>query len=378
MNTTNKRRERELLIIVNEDSFFLSHRKAIALAAKDEGWRVTVAARETGFGGRIRSLGLEFLPMPVVPAKVSVRGDMRTIHFLLRLYRDHPGAIVHHVGMKIIFLGTIAARMARVRGIVNAVAGLGSFFGGDSRGARWAWKILRLVSRDENCVTIFQNHDDEKDFAREGVRIGHKEYIKGSGVDLKSFSYTEEREDELMRVLYVGRMLRQKGVADLCKAAEKLRGEFEGRAEFLLCGDISSNANGLTEEELRGMVDDRYIRWLGYRKDISGLLSKSSVVVLPSYYREGLPKALIEASASGRPIVTCDSVGCRDTVTDGENGFLVYPRDPESLAARIRELLNDSEMRRSMGLASRRRAERDYDIRRVVAEHLRIWNRMAP
>ena len=168
-------------------------------------------------------------------------------------------------------------------------------------------------------------------------------------------------------------MLREKGVEDLVKAAEILRPEYEGKIEFLLCGDLSHNPCAMTREEILNLVDGKYIKWLGHRSDVVELLTQSDIMCLPSYYREGVPRSLIEASAIGRPIVTTDSVGCRDTVVDGVNGYLVPVHSPEKIAEALKKLIDNPELRKKMGEESRKIAEREYDVNAVAATHLDIY-----
>jgi glycosyltransferase involved in cell wall biosynthesis len=193
---------------------------------------------------------------------------------------------------------------------------------------------------------------------------------------LKEFAYTPEPNSEKLHVIFTARMVKEKGMTTLIEAAELLREEYESKVEFWLCGGLSDNPKAIKEEELRALCDEKYIKWLGHRTDVRELLMKSHIVAFPSYYREGLPKSLIEASAVGRPIVTTDSVGCRDVVEDGVNGYLIPIKDPQTLADRLKCLFEDKALRISMGLKSREFAERDFSVDRVVATHLEIYSKV--
>lgn len=342
----------------------------------EAGWRVKVVAKPTGRQHEIELYGMEFIPLPISPTRIDLAGEMRLMRYLISLYKANPDAVVHHVGMKLIFVGNIAANLSGcLRGVVNAVSGLGIFFQ-NPKGLpqRMLLKAMRVFKPRVKIKTIFQNNDDESLFRSAGLlRPEESEFIKGSGVDLDQFSCDEEAPSRRKVVVFTGRLLRSKGVADFVMAAEKLRDRWEGKAEFWICGDLSANANGIKASELQSMTDNNYIKWLGYRQDIPEVLRQSSVMAFPSYYREGVPRSLLEASAAGLPIVTCDSVGCRDTVENGLNGFLVTPRKPEELALRIDTLLSNPELCRAMGRESRRKAEREYDVNNVVKRHLEIY-----
>ena len=275
--------------------------------------------------------------------------------------------------------GGLASRLTKTRGVVYAVSGLGTLFGEDNIGkvAKVIQKFLKFSMKKRNISVIFQNHDDERLFLESGIVDKSKIcFIKGSGVDLSEYNFSEVPLETPLVVIFTARMLREKGVPDLVAAAELLRGEFEGKVEFWLCGGLSSNPSAMKEEEINGMIDGKYIKWLGHRCDISDLLRKSSIMCFPSYYREGVPKSLIEASAVGRPIVTTDSVGCRDTVEDGVNGFIVPTHSPERIAEALRSLITNPQLMRKMGEESRRMAELDYDVNKVAATHLNIYEQL--
>ena len=171
-------------------------------------------------------------------------------------------------------------------------------------------------------------------------------------------------------------MVREKGTLILIDAAEKLRKDYEGKVDFWLCGGLSDNPNALSEVELRSHCDGSYIQWLGFRKDVKELLRQASIVAFPSYYREGVPKSLIEACATGRPIITTNSIGCKDTVEDGVNGYLIPVKDSEALADKLKVLIDNPALRQKMGRESRRIAERDFSLDNVVAKHLAVYEEL--
>ena len=179
---------------------------------------------------------------------------------------------------------------------------------------------------------------------------------------------------EKIHVIFTARMVREKGTLILIEAAERLRNEYEQKVDFWLCGGLSDNPNALTEEELRSKCDGCYIQWLGFRKDVKELLRRASIVAFPSYYREGVPKSLIEACAIGRPIITTNSIGCKDTVDDGINGYLIPIKDSQSLAEKLKLLIDNKDLRIKMGKASRAKAEREFSLDMVVQKHLETYN----
>ena len=369
---------KKLLMVVNEDWFFLSHRKEVAVAAQNSGWDVTIVAHDTGKAQVIRDLGLKFIPLKIDATGMNPMHELKTLLFLKRLYRNNRDAIVHHVGLKNILWGGIAARWCRVKGVVNAVSGLGSLFSNEkSLLCKALIRILKYGHNRENLLVIFQNHQDEALLEGKSVIPPKKErFIKGSGVDLNNFNYVPEPRDGKVKIIFTGRMIEEKGVYVLIDAANKLRKKYEEKIEFLLVGDLYPNPKAITREDLESRCDGTYITWLGYRTDVKDLLSQSAIVAFPSYYREGLPKSLIEANAIGRPIITTDSIGCRDTVEDGVNGFLIPIKDSESLADRLAKLIDDPKLREKMGKEARKIAERDFSIENVISKHLDIYSEL--
>lgn len=370
-----------LYLVVNEDRFFLSHRIAVAMGALQEGYEVVVVCKDTGHRGEVEAQGLRFVDLPINPTGMRPAEEWRTLRFLYRLYKHERPDIVHHVGLKAILWGSIAAKLAGVRmGVVNAFCGLGVLFAAErlSLKARGIMRLMRWAFRGSHCVAIFQNAEDRALFVEHGVvREEDCVYIKGSGVDLQVYSYVPASREGKVRVIFTARMVREKGVLTLMEAAEQLRAQMEGKVEFLLCGGLSANPDALTKEEIERRCDGSYLQWLGYRDDVRELLQQSHIMAFPSYYREGLPLSLIEAAAMGRPIVSTLSVGCRDAVDDGVTGFLVPPQDATALAERLRQLILDPTLRERMGRAGRKKAEREFSLGDVVSRHLSIYRRLS-
>ncbi len=369
-----------LFIVVNEDRFFLSHRKPVALAAINEGFNVTIVAKDTGQRAEIEKLGLRFIDLPINPTGMNLPEEWKTFSFLKKLYETERPALVHHVGLKNILWGGIAAKQANIKGVVNAVSGLGGLFNGKklSITAKAVLGLIRFSNKRANVRVIFQNNDDMSIFlANNAVKPNQIAFTKGSGIDLGEYVYTQQPDSDPVNIIFTGRMVREKGICDLIEAAEILKPEFENKAKFLLCGRLTPNKSGISEEYMAQHCNGNYICWLGERKDIRQLLEKSHIVAFPSYYREGVPKSLIEAAAAGRPIVTCDSIGCKDVVDESINGFLIEPKNPRMLAERLKTLIIDKDLRDRMGKAARQKAEREFAIEKVVKTHIDIYRQLS-
>ena len=370
---------KKLFIVVNVDWFFLSHRKDIALAAQNNGWDVYIVTANTGKINDIEAIGLKTINLPMSRSGMNILQELGTLNFLRRLYKREKPDVVHHVGMKTIMWGTLAAKFARVNGVVNAISGLGGFFAEDNKGltAKMMPKVLKYSHNRKNLLCIFQNDEDKSLYVKNGIiKNEQARYIKGSGVHLDDFCYTPEPNGGQIRVILTARMIVEKGIFVLTEAAEKLRSKYEGKVEFLLVGGLDDHPGAITREQLEAVCDGDYIQWLGYRTDVKELLQSSHIVAFPSYYMEGLPKSLIEADAIGRPVITCNSVGCRETVIDGYNGYLIPTKNADALALKLDLLISNAELRQGMGLNSRKYAEENFDINVVIERHLGIYQEL--
>ena len=338
-----------------------------------------MVCKDTGRRHELEEMGLRVMELPINPTGENLIQELKTLWFLYTLYKKNRDAVVHHVGLKNILWGGLAAKLVRVHGVVNAISGLGAIFSKDKIGlmARCVMAFMRFSNRRKRVKVIFQNQEDTSLFLSHGVvDESQVEFIKGSGVDLNVFRYVPEPASETLKVVFSARMVRQKGVIEVIEAAERLRRDYEGKVEFWLCGRLAVNADAVSREELQARCDGKYIRWLDFQKNMRSVLEQSHIMAFPSYYREGVPKSLIDACAVGRPIVTTNSIGCKDVVDDGVNGFLVPIKDSEALARKLRILIDDRELRIRMGRASRQKAEREFAIEHVIARHLKIYHKL--
>lgn len=286
----------KIFIVLNEDYFLLTHRKELAVRAQEAGYDMAIVAKNTGRREQVEALGLKMLELPIHPTGKNPIKELKTFWFLYRLYKREKPDIVHHVGLKVILWGGLAAKLAGVKGVVNAVSGLGVMFSleKESRLTSLILSVLRFSHHRKNLIEIFQNHEDERLFVEKRVVTKDQiRFIKGSGVDLKTYTYTPELVSDKIRILFSARMVEEKGVWVLVNAAELLRKEYEGRVCFLLCGGLSSNPKAIKEEELNDRCDGNYIQWLGYRSDVPDLLRSSHIIAFTSYYREGDRKSVV-------------------------------------------------------------------------------------
>ncbi len=364
-----------MVFLLTEDWFFASHFWMRGLAAKQAGWRVVLVARESAATARIRESGIEVVPVDFIRRRLNPFAELRFTLQLAAVYRALKPDIVHHIALKPIVIGGVAARLAGVRAIVNAPVGLGFVFSSDRLLAKMLRPLvslgLRFTLTPRGAKAIFENPDDLAALSAAGmVRREDAVLIRGAGVNITEFAPAPEPEGRV-RVILIARMIREKGVADFVAAARALK----GLAEFVLVGapDLG-NPNTITEAELRGWEAEGVVTWLGPRRDIAALLRGAHIAVQPSTYREGLPKSALEAMASGKPLVATDIPGCREAVVDGQTGFLIPPRDTLALAEAMKRLIVDPALRARFGAAARRRAEENFSDAIICAQTLLVYD----
>ena len=369
-----------LLFVVNQARFFVTHRLPLAVAAAQAGYDVHVAVPNGPSVERVEAAGLPVHPVAFDRGGMNPVADARTLGALYRLYRALRPDLVHHVTVKPVLYGSLAARAAGVPAVVNAVSGLGYLEIARGRRARAARAVVRGLYahafHHRALRVIFQNPDDRAGFEASGiVAPGQAVTILGSGVDLDAFAPRAAPPGPPVVVL-AARMLWDKGVGEFVEAARRLRAGGVP-ARFVLVGGTDENPTGVPRATLDAWARERVVEWWGQRDDMPRVLGEAAVVCLPSY-REGCPKVLLEAAACGRPAVTTDVPGCRDVVRHGEGGLLVPARDPAALAAALGRLLADPVERARSGRRARQRAEQQFGVEQVIAATLAIYGELAP
>jgi glycosyltransferase involved in cell wall biosynthesis len=365
------------MFLVTEDWYFCSHRLALALSLTAKGMEVAVACRVDHHGDEIEKAGLRLYPLQWTRRSLNPLHLVASTWRIWRAYRLFRPDIVHHVALKPVLLGSLAARLAGVRHVVNAVAGLGFVFSSQSLRARVLKIVMtiafRLLLDGRRFRTIVQNDDDGKVLESRGiVAHDHLMVIRGAGVDLDRFRPTPEPPGPV-RAVMVSRMIREKGVRELVEAARMLQAR-EIPVRVVLAGTPDpENPTAIPEAMLNAWAREGVIDYLGHVNNVPVLWQRSHIAVLPSYYGEGVPLALIEAAAAGRPLIAADGPGLRDITRPGESGLLVPPRDAVALALAIEMLVKDSAMRAHLGAGARRLAESVFGAGAVFEATLAVY-----
>ena len=365
-----------LLFVVNVDWFFLSHRLPIAIAAQKHGYEVHIAVGITDQDVRLKSHGLIVHSLRLERGETNPLLALRTLFDILAICRTVNPDIIHFVTIKPIILGGIACHFLKRKCLVFSVSGLGYIFSSNGIKATVRKEIASLLYRfalaHKYIMVVFQNNHDLQTIRKPAKLLPSQTIVvPGSGVDLSKFAPLDMPAGPPI-ILFAARLLTSKGIYDFIEASSLVPD-----ARFVVAGQFDSeNRECLRPQELERSVQSGCIEYWGFSDSVADLINKSSIVVLPSYYGEGLPKVLIEAAACGRPVITTDHPGCRDAIEPGITGLLVPVRNPKALASAIQELINNPVLRISMGRAGRALAERKFDVKEVVQTHLDIYSEL--
>ncbi len=367
----------KLLMVVNVDWFFLSHRLPVAIAALDNGYEVHIATTLTKEKVSLSSYGFIVHPINIDRSGSDILRMAINMLKLYQLFWTVRPDILHLVTIQPVLLGGICSLFSPVRNVVYAISGLGHIFLSQGRFATLRQKLvgfvymLALAKRRKRV--IFQNPDDcELISTLAHLNKGDSMIIPGSGVDTNVLRRVP-LSTGVPIVLMASRLLISKGVREFVGAARLLKKRKINARFQLVGGRDDKNPSCISKHELYLWSEQDVVEILGFRKDLGLLMENSHVIALPSYYPEGLPKVLCEASACGRAIVTCDTPGCRDAIENGVTGLLVPPRNSIALADTIQQMLEDPECLSKMGKAGRKRAEELYDVNVVICKHLEAY-----
>jgi glycosyltransferase involved in cell wall biosynthesis len=348
----------------------------LAVAAKKKGFDVAVVTRVKDHGGVIQKEGIRLIPFQIERRSLNPFSMAISVFKLIRIFRSEKPDIIHNVALKPVFLGSLAALILGFKNYVNALAGLGWLYSSSSRFA----SLLRIPVRRVLKIllskgsVIVQNPDDLAWLLNLGIAKKSIYLIRGSGVDMKEF-HPKPLKKGLPIVILVARMLWDKGVGDFVEAARRITSNRGKIARFVLAGSPDdANPASIPESTLKAWNTEGVVEWWGRRSDMSEVLSQCHIACLPSFYGEGIPKSLLEALAAGLPVVTTDTPGCREVVPNKKNGVLVPPRDIEFLADALTNLIENPNLRKKMGMESRKLAEKEFSIEKVISSTLNLYS----
>jgi glycosyltransferase involved in cell wall biosynthesis len=348
----------------------------MARAAMTAGFRVTLAARLGDVAPMIAAEGIGLIDLAMKRGTLNPLDALGEIARVRRLLRQERPDILHLIALKSILVGNLAALFAEVPAIINSITGIGLLgIGGSGKMAlarRLLWPLISALLGRSNSWILVDNADDARTLGRHGRdRITQ---IGGAGVDPDHFAELPLSDGPKVTAAVVARMLWSKGIDTTVEAQRRLR-QRGVELDLTLAGPIDrDNPNALSQATLEAWSTAPGIRWIGPRADVRTVWRDADIAVLASRGGEGLPRALLEAAACGRPIVTTDVPGCREFVRDGAEGFVVPPDDPDALADALQKLALDGDLRRRMGRAARARVLSGYTERQVAETVVKLYS----
>jgi glycosyltransferase involved in cell wall biosynthesis len=373
-----KKTKKRIILAANVSWYLYNFRRNTILRLIEEGHEVITVSSHDSFSQKLQELGSTYRNIKMDSGGKNPIKDFKTIIDLCNLYRMLKPDLVLNFTPKMNIYGSFACRLNKVN-VINNVSGLGSIFIEENLLSKVVRVLYKLSQQKVNKI-FFQNDDDKEllnGFLKLPVsRIGR---IPGSGVDLSRFIISEAPDDSVIRFLLVARLLYEKGIGLYAEAAKILKSKYPN-LEFRLVGFMDSdNPSAINKDELQEWVDKNYINYLGSTNNIEEKIKDVDCVVLPSYYREGVPKSLLEAAAMGKPIVTSDSVGCREVVNEGSTGFLHETKNLDDLVVMLEKIiLLPHKQRLLMGKRGREKVIKEFDEEIVIEKYLKEIDKILP
>jgi len=370
----------KIIIFTNTDWYLYNFRYPLAKYYRQQGHEVVLMTPPGDFHHHFVNDGFRWIEFDFNRRSMNPVTELISLLRILRVYRVEKPDLLLHFTIKCVLYGSLSARLLGLRKVINSITGLGHLFTHHDFPTRMlrlcVVRIYRFALKGTRLV--FQNSDDENVFrANRLFKSGQNFLVPGSGADLSVFKPVE-RNSDLPVVLLASRMMWDKGVGDFVEAARLLHSE-NVKARFVLVGASDpGNPASISAEQLKTWDSEGMVSWWGFRDDMAVVLREAHIVCLPTYYREGLPKILIEAAASGLPIVTTDIPGCRGILEDGVNGIIVPVRNPQILARALKALIEDPDKCREMGLAGREIVAANYSIEKVLAGYAEVTESLIP
>ena len=359
----------KIAIVLNSSWAAYNFRYNLAEKLQDQGYEITFIAPHDKYSYKLKEK-FKFIDLSLSTDGTNPIKDLKTIFRLFKVYKKLKPDIVLHFSIKPNIYGTIVSNFLSIPSI-NNIAGLGSLFINNNFFTKVAKKLYKFSQKNATKI-FFQNNDDFKLFLNEGLVLEHKcDRLPGSGVDLKKFKPRPKKNDGVFRFLIVSRMLWAKGIGEYVEAAKIIKGKYSN-VDFLLLGflDVKS-PTAITKEQMDYWVENNQVKYIGVSDNVQDEISKVDCIVFPSYYREGVPRALLESASMSKPIITTDSVGCKEVVDDGVNGYLCKIKDVSDLVDKMEKMLNLSiDERTIMGEKGREKVIKEFSEEIIINKYL--------
>jgi glycosyltransferase involved in cell wall biosynthesis len=369
----------KVILAANTDWYLYNFRRSLAFYLREQGFEVILVSPPGNYISSLEQDGFRWISWQVGRQTIAPWQELPAFISLVKIYRCESPDLVHHHTIKPVLYGSLAARLAGLHSIVNSITGRGYVFLGKGFKARLLKPVARwfyrLAFNQPDQAAIFENEEDRQYFITESIiSAENTRLIAGVGVDTQRFFPTPEPSGPPL-VLLASRMLWDKGVGILVEAARLLQNTVPHRIVLVGAPDPGNPAS-IPEDQLRAWESEGLIEWWGWQSDMVSAYQQCAVATLPTMYGEGVPTALLEAAACGRPLVASDMPGCRAVVIDQVNGYLVPPNDPGALAQALDKLLADPALRGRMGAASRQHISEQFRVERVNQDTLGVYQHL--
>lgn len=360
-----------IAISANTSWYLYNFRRNTISALINNGHIVTAISPTDKYSQKIIELGATHIDLYIDQSGKNPIRDFFSYVDFLRIFRVENFDVLLNFTPKNNIYGTLAAKKYDIK-VINNISGLGLLFINENFTSKMV-RILYKISQKFAHKVFFQNEEDRDLFVSHNiVKFDFTERLPGSGVDLSRFHVSPVDDDGVVKFLLVARMLYNKGVGYYVEAARYLTKKYLGKVEFILLGFLDvNNPSAVSKDQMQSWVDEGIVTYLGTSDNVEKEMSLSDCIVLPSFYREGVPKSLLEGAALGKLIITTDNVGCRETVDHGVSGYLCEPKSTDSLIEMLEKVINLShEERLAMGLAGRSKVEKEFDEKIVIDKYM--------
>ncbi|CAA6817686.1 MAG: Lipid carrier : UDP-N-acetylgalactosaminyltransferase (EC / Alpha-1,3-N-acetylgalactosamine transferase PglA (EC; Putative glycosyltransferase [uncultured Sulfurovum sp.] len=362
--------KKKIAIISNLSWNLYNFRLSLMYAMKDAGYEVIAIAPHDRYSQKIIDAGFEFHDIKMNAQGINPIEDLKTTYAFYKLFKEISPDVLCQYTIKPNIYGSLVAQILKIK-MINNIAGLGTLFIKENIITKIA-KLMYKVSQHRADRVFFQNKEDFNFFTEKGIINSLKcDVLPGSGVDTNRFKPQYKQPSNKIRFLLIARMIWEKGIAEYVQAAREVK-KIYPNAEFCLLGFLDvENPGAITSSEMDSWIEEGVINYLGVSDKVDEVIQSADCVVLPSYYREGTPKTLLESGSSAKPIITTDNVGCRDVVDHGINGYICEPRSWEDLKLKIEMFLALTDEEKSeMGRQSRLKIKREFDEKLVINKYL--------
>ncbi len=372
MKTDTEKKKPTIAIVYNTSWYIYNFRINLMKRFKKEGYRVVAIAPKDDYSNKLLENGFDaYYEIKMNNKGMNPLEDLKTIYEMYKIYKAVKPDIICQYTIKPNIYGTIAASFLNIP-TINNIAGLGTLFSVDNLMTKFA-KQLYKFSQSKATKIFFQNKDDMGMFIEENIVEKSKcDLLPGSGVDLVRFKpVATQTNDEMMKFLLISRMIWEKGIGEYVDASRIIKTKYKN-IEFQLLGGLGvDNRSAISKEQMQDWVEEGLVNYLGTTDNVVEYIEKADCIVLPSFYREGTPRTLLEAASMAKPIITTDNVGCRDVVDNGINGYCVQVKDADDLAEKIEMMIHLSEKDRiEMGKKGRDKMIAEYDENIVLTKYV--------